>query len=370
MRLLGETASALDFAHSRGVLHRDVKPANILISEADSFRESRAVLTDFGIARLTDATDTKITATGTFTATLAYGSPEQLSGEVVDHRSDQYSLACTLFALLAGQPPYASTNPGQVVMGHIAQPVPRLTAVRPDLHPAVDAVFERAMAKQRDDRFATCTEFVTAARAALEGHHIGAPIARTVPTVHNARAHGHAISPAPNPVFPTPAVQAAPPSPPDAGFYPGPYGPGRREDRGGSRPSRFPAFTAAIVTLLIGSFFGTAFIAAFLEFAVGLNGADLVAALITGGATTLWFTAGISLLTGRRIGRVLTVICAVIALLLAAGVLLMLTIQRQLEFGLFLLFAVIILITGTALWCALSMDTGSWIEYRTRMRRR
>ncbi|WP_459545535.1 serine/threonine-protein kinase [Nocardia sp. X0981] len=372
VRLLGETASALDFAHSRGVLHRDVKPANILISEADSFRESRAVLTDFGIARLTDATDTKITVTGTFTATLAYGSPEQLSGEVVDHRSDQYSLACTLFALLAGQPPYASTNPGQVVMGHIAQPVPRLTAVRPDLHPAVDAVFERAMAKQRDDRFATCTEFVTAARTALEGHRIGAPAARTAPTVHNAQAHGHAISPGPNPVFPTPAGRVAPPPPPppEAQLYPASQGARRAEGRNGSSPSRFPAFTAAITTLVMSLLPVGIFMEAFREFTQHPNTPDMIGTLVMGAVVVLWVTAGLSLLAGTRVGRILTGICSVIGLLIAGGALFVLTVQRQLEFGAFLVFAVITVCNGAALWCTLARDTGLWIDYRTRSRRR
>lgn len=171
-RLLGGTASALDYAHSRGILHRDVKPANIMIVPGDDFRDTNAVLTDFGIAGLTDSINTKITATGTFTATLAYASPEQLSGEVVDHRSDQYSLACTLFTLLAGKQPYPATNPGQVVTGHIAHPVPRITAAREDLPAALDEVFEQAMAKQREDRFATCAEFIIAAHGVLAGRHI------------------------------------------------------------------------------------------------------------------------------------------------------------------------------------------------------
>lgn len=191
--LLAGVASALDYAHSRGVLHRDVKPANILIADGDDFRDARAVITDFGIAGLVDSTDTKLTATGTFTATLAYGSPEQLSGAPVDHRSDQYSLACTLFALLAGRPPYAATNPGQVVMGHLTQPVPRLSTIRPGLPAALDAVLERAMAKQREQRFPTCTEFVTAAGAALAGRGVAETIdaARVAPTVYNSAPMGY-----------------------------------------------------------------------------------------------------------------------------------------------------------------------------------
>ncbi|MEU1527136.1 protein kinase [Nocardia rhamnosiphila] len=201
VRLLAGVGSALDYAHSRGVLHRDVKPANILIVEADEFREAQAVITDFGIAAVLDSTDTKVTATGTFTATMAYASPEQLSGETVDHRSDQYSLACTLYAMLAGRPPYASTNPGQVVTGHLSKPVPRLTAIRPDLPVVIDEVLARAMAKQRQDRFGTCTEFMAAAKAALESPAAATVnFARTAPTVHNSAplGYGTAAEPAPD----------------------------------------------------------------------------------------------------------------------------------------------------------------------------
>ncbi|WP_227979614.1 serine/threonine-protein kinase [Nocardia spumae] len=168
LRIIAETGAALDYAHSKGVLHRDIKPANILVEAPEAGRAERAVLTDFGIARLQD-TDTELTVTGTLTATLAYASPEQLSGEPLDHRCDQYSLACTLFTLLSGRPPYAGTNPGQVVAGHVTKPIPRLTAVRTDLPPALDVVLARAMAKQPADRYDSCGEFVEETRKALRG---------------------------------------------------------------------------------------------------------------------------------------------------------------------------------------------------------
>ncbi|QIS04681.1 protein kinase [Nocardia brasiliensis] len=185
VRLVAETADALDYAHSRGVLHRDIKPANILLSEPDSGRGPRAILTDFGIARQLDS-DTKLTATGTFTATLAYASPEQLSGTAIDHRADQYSLACTLFTLLAGQPPYPATNPGQIIAGHLTKPVPRLSESRRDLPAALDEVIARAMAKTQHERFGTCSEFAHAAAAALHGRAV-VPAARVSPTALNAR---------------------------------------------------------------------------------------------------------------------------------------------------------------------------------------
>ncbi|WP_240772358.1 serine/threonine-protein kinase [Nocardia sp. CS682] len=168
LRIVAETGAALDYAHSRGVLHRDIKPANILLAAPDTGRAERAVLTDFGIARLLDS-NTQLTSSGTFHATLAYASPEQLSGEKVDHRSDQYSLACTLFTLLAGHPPFAATNPGQVVAGHISKPVPRLSAVRPDAPPMLDEVIFRAMAKRPEERFGSCREFTSAAWEARHG---------------------------------------------------------------------------------------------------------------------------------------------------------------------------------------------------------
>ncbi|MEU4320025.1 protein kinase [Nocardia fluminea] len=168
VRIVAETAAALDFAHSRGVLHRDVKPANILIEPVDG--TERVYLTDFGIARLHDDNAAKLTQTGTFTATLAFASPEQLSGITLDGRADQYSLACTLFRLLTGTTPFDATNPVAVIQGHLQQPPPRASALRSGITPALDAVIARGMAKRPEERFATCAEFAAAALRALAGH--------------------------------------------------------------------------------------------------------------------------------------------------------------------------------------------------------
>ncbi|MEU4807688.1 protein kinase [Nocardia fluminea] len=168
VRIVAETAAALDFAHSRGVLHRDVKPANILIEPVDG--TERVYLTDFGIARLHDDNAAKLTQTGTFTATLAFASPEQLSGIALDGRADQYSLACTLFRLLTGTTPFDATNPVAVIQGHLQQPPPRASALRVGISPALDAVIARGMAKRPEERFATCAEFAAAALRALAGH--------------------------------------------------------------------------------------------------------------------------------------------------------------------------------------------------------
>ncbi|MFI5501557.1 serine/threonine-protein kinase [Nocardia asteroides] len=162
--IVAQTGEALDYAHERGVLHRDVKPANILLARART--GDRVLLTDFGIARLRgDAR--QLTRTGAFLATLAYASPEQLSGAAVDHRSDQYSLGCTLFTLLTGESPFPADNPGAVVAAHLSKPVPSVSASVPGLPPAIDAVIARALAKIPDERFDSCAEFAHAAGAAL-----------------------------------------------------------------------------------------------------------------------------------------------------------------------------------------------------------
>ncbi|MEV0077802.1 ADP-ribosylglycohydrolase family protein [Nocardia neocaledoniensis] len=168
-QIVAQTASALDYAHRRGVLHRDVKPANILLSRtagvAAGFDE-RVVLTDFGIAKLLDDTG-GLTRTGQFTATIAYASPEQLTSSPLDHRCDQYSLACTVFRLLTGTGPFDAPNPATVMLGHLNNPPPPASARRDTLPPAVDAVLAKAMAKDPAHRFATCTDFATALTDAL-----------------------------------------------------------------------------------------------------------------------------------------------------------------------------------------------------------
>ncbi|WP_280457174.1 serine/threonine-protein kinase [Nocardia carnea] len=365
VRLLAETAAALDYAHSRGVLHRDVKPANILIAEADAFRETRAILTDFGIARLTDAASTKVTATGTFTATLAYGSPEQLSGEKVDHRSDQYSLACTLFALLSGHAPYASTNPGQVIMGHLSQPVPRLTAGRPDLPSGIDAVLERAMAKQRHDRYATCSEFTTAARDALAGRHIAGDLRRSAPTALNQSPNGGVpVSPAPvAPQFRAPG----PPPGPMAPAHPHAAGAAGPDERFAPRPSRATALTAGILVLLTGliptimTFVGLGFV-----ISGGNPSGDAVATLIFASLAVLYDGTGALLLSGRRAGRILAVICSGLGTATAGlGTVAGLADRQP---GVVVIFSVLFVVSAATLLCAAAGATGRWVAYRTAIR--
>ncbi|MGB9226372.1 serine/threonine-protein kinase [Mycobacterium sp.] len=148
--------SALDYAHHRGLLHRDVKPANILLTEPDG-QPRRVFLADFGLARRIDDVS-GLTATNMTVGTVAYVAPEQLRGAPADGRADQYALAATMFHLLAGAPPYDSPIPSVVIRDHVSAPPPSISAHRPDLA-ALDHVFARALAKNPAERFGSCGEF-------------------------------------------------------------------------------------------------------------------------------------------------------------------------------------------------------------------
>jgi serine/threonine-protein kinase len=153
LEIITAVASALDHAHQRGLLHRDVKPANILLDP----EAQRIFLADFGIARLIDD-PSGLTATNMAVGTMAYAAPEQLRGEPLDGRTDQYALACTAFDLLTGAPPYVDSNPAVVITKHVAAQVPSLGERRPELA-ALDPALARAMAKAPADRFKSCRDF-------------------------------------------------------------------------------------------------------------------------------------------------------------------------------------------------------------------
>ncbi|MFD6057686.1 serine/threonine-protein kinase PknD [Rhodococcus wratislaviensis] len=161
VHIVSETGKALDHAHQAGILHRDVKPANILLAPGDP---ERVLLTDFGTAKALDETH-QLTRTGMLVATLHYAAPEQIEGEKLDHRVDIYALGCTFFHLLTNEPPYPGNTASSVMHGHLNGPIPRPSVVRPGLPAGVDAVVARAMAKDRDERYSTCREFSDAVRA-------------------------------------------------------------------------------------------------------------------------------------------------------------------------------------------------------------
>jgi serine/threonine protein kinase, bacterial len=164
MQIIAPVASALDHAHQRGLLHRDVKPANILIADPES-ESQRVFLADFGIARRVD--DTSLTATNIAVGTVAYAAPEQLMGELIDGRADQYALACTAFHLLTGTQPYRAPSSMAIVTQHVMAPLPMIGERRPDVA-SLQPVFAKAMAKKPAERFARCQDFARALQRALD----------------------------------------------------------------------------------------------------------------------------------------------------------------------------------------------------------
>ena len=167
VRIVASVADALDYAHSRKLLHRDIKPANILLGIPG---DDRVMLADFGVARWIDqASD--LTGAEMTIGTVAYAAPEQLKGEVIDGRADQYSLAATAFHLLTGSAPFTNTNPAVVIGQHLSAAPP--APARSDLS-MFGPVFARALAKDPADRFASCRDFAAAMQAASAGGAVGA----------------------------------------------------------------------------------------------------------------------------------------------------------------------------------------------------
>ena len=206
VEIIGQIGRGLDRAHRAGLLHRDIKPANILVAAADDEDdgdERRALLTDFGVAKGGEDTS-QLTAVGTVLATLAYASPEQLCGEELDPRSDQYSLAATFFHLVTGKVPYTGASTDAVIDAHFNAPPPRISQIREGVPPAVDAVVARGLAKTPAERFATCKEFATALKSAFSAP-VGRPAPRPVPR------------PAPPGYVPGPGHPSGPQAPATAG---------------------------------------------------------------------------------------------------------------------------------------------------------
>jgi tetratricopeptide (TPR) repeat protein len=162
--IISPVASALDAAHAAGLVHRDVKPANMLI-DARPGRPDHVYLSDFGLAKGGSAS--ALTGTGLYLGTVAYMAPEQIQGGVVDGRADQYALGCAAFELLAGRPPFERDQDVAVIWAHLSAPPPAMADWRPDVPSGVDAVLGRALAKAPEDRFASCGEFAEALREAL-----------------------------------------------------------------------------------------------------------------------------------------------------------------------------------------------------------
>ncbi|MFD0417212.1 serine/threonine-protein kinase [Streptomyces sp. NPDC127108] len=198
LRIAAQVASALDAAHDHGLVHRDVKPGNILVAKGtDSDHPEHVYLTDFGLTKKSLSL-TGFTSVGQFVGTLDYVAPEQISGRPVDGRCDVYSLACVVHESLAGGPPFQRDDDMALLWAHQYDQPPRLTEKRPGSPGALDGVLAKALAKRPDERYGSCLEFVAALRAAVTGGTQGHP-----PTQVDLQ------------VVAAPADPGAPPEPPD-----------------------------------------------------------------------------------------------------------------------------------------------------------
>ncbi len=221
VNIISEVGAGLDHAHRAGLLHRDVKPANILLAASDDPNEAEHVLlTDFGIAKSTDEVQ-HLTGTGNLLATLAYASPEQIEARPLDRRVDIYALGCVLYELLTGSVPFPEATPFATMTAHLKQPPPRPSARVGWLPPGFDDVVAKAMAKNPDDRYASCREMALACRAALAAASTAPAGAYAAPTRAETSPLGTAAPRQPQPaaengpmVAPAEAVGLTRPRPP------------------------------------------------------------------------------------------------------------------------------------------------------------
>ena len=209
--IVRQIASALDAAHESGIMHRDVKPENILIT-----RDDFAYLVDFGIANA--ATDEKLTELGTAVGTYAYMAPERFTNDEVTYRADIYALACVLHECLTGSQPFPADSVSVVISSHLMQPIPRPSVMRPGIPVGFDQVIARGMAKKPADRYASAGDLASAANNALtqRDRDQAADILQrgqeaTMPGI--AGAIGTVLAPPPGAVTPS-SYQTPPPTPP------------------------------------------------------------------------------------------------------------------------------------------------------------
>ena len=200
--IVSAVASALDAAHGEGLVHRDVKPANILLDTRPG-RADHVYLSDFGLSKGAFAASLVHTQSGQFMGTPDYTAPEQIQGHPVTGRTDQYGLACTAFELLCGEPVYPRGLGVAIIHAHLSEPPPALSSRRSGLPAAADTVLALALAKDPADRYASCEEFATALRQGL-----GLPAAESVPPSAVGTAAPAAIPATLAPASPAPASPA------------------------------------------------------------------------------------------------------------------------------------------------------------------
>src|SRR5436305_5032014 len=194
-----QVAAALDAAHASGLVHRDVKPANILIAAAAPLH---VYLTDFGLTKRTSS-QSGLTKTGLFVGTIDYAAPEQIKGWPVDARADVYALGCVLFEMVAGQPPFKRENEYATMYAHTSEPAPALSSMAPGVTPGLDAAVSRALAKDPEARFQSAGDFARAVAAAVAGDTVIEPeragaVGRAAPPTELAQQQAQ---PQPHPVY-------------------------------------------------------------------------------------------------------------------------------------------------------------------------
>jgi len=213
MSLVSQVAGALDAAHARGLVHHDVKPANVLVAVGEGQDATdHAYLSDFGLTKRTEETS-GLTRTGYFVGTIDFVAPEQISGKGIDGRTDQYALGCVLFECLSGLPPFRRDDDGAVLFAHLSEPPPSLVALRPDLPPEIDQVIATALAKRKEDRYPYCLALARAARAAVLGLRAVTPPAG-IDSGEAEMASAIAVSNQPPPTPPATPNPVAMPAPP------------------------------------------------------------------------------------------------------------------------------------------------------------
>jgi tRNA A-37 threonylcarbamoyl transferase component Bud32 len=213
--LIAQAASALDAAHARGLVHRDVKPTNMLLEISPrTSRPDHLYLSDFGLAKPSSAA-AGLTATGQFFGTVDYIAPEQINSQPLDGRTDQYALACASFEMLSGSPPFMRGNEMAVISAQLSEPPPSLSARQPGVPAAADQVIAKALAKSPADRYGRCLDFAEALLAACrpgaavtaQASPAGVPHPPTQPAVPGP---GTATAPAAGAGFPPPPGEPGP----------------------------------------------------------------------------------------------------------------------------------------------------------------
>jgi serine/threonine protein kinase len=255
-RIVDAVAAALDAAHERGLVHRDVKPANVLL--AHQREREHVYLTDFGLTKVLASSQGE-TRTGMFVGTTDYVSPEQAKGGPLDARSDIYSLGCMLFHMLTGRVPYPAEYDPAKLVAHVQDPIPSVREVAPDLPPPFEEVISRSMAKQPDERYLSAGDLGRAALAAAEGRGVTraeTSVARGAAAPSDATEVASAISPRPREPAQTAGTQATEAinaraaterTPP----RPRPTAPGRRGTSSGPRRNWILGIAASAVVLVV-----------------------------------------------------------------------------------------------------------------------